>query len=315
MDRMKIWTPLDIPPQHGRVVVVTGSTGGLGYETALALAGAGARVVVTGRDHTKGAAALAGIRAVHPQSDVVYESLDLASLKSVQEFSERFCREHNVLDVLVNNGGIMAPPKRQETVDGFEMQFGTNYLSHFALTAQLLPALRQSKVARVVNLSSIAHRYGAAIHFDDLNWQRRYAAFDAYGQSKLAMMMFTLELQRRSDVSGWNLHSVAAHPGLARTSLLTNGLRLGRGRLAGWIDTLQSWLPAHMLRPASEGAVPTLYAATAPDAAKAGYYGPTGFLEIVGPVGLASIAPGAQDLAVSARLWEQSEALTGVEWP
>ena len=312
---MKNWTALDIPPQHGRQAVVTGSTGGLGYETAMALAGAGARVVVTGRDHAKGAAALAGIRAAHPQADVVYENLDLASLTSVYAFSERFCRESTVRDVLVNNGGIMGPPKRQETVDGFEAQLGTNYLSHFALTAQLLPTLRRSKCGRVVNLGSIAHRYGAAIHFDDLNWQRRYAAFEAYGQSKLAMVMFTLELQRRSDVRGWNLLSVAAHPGLARTSLLTNGLRLGRSRLAAWIDALQSRLPPQSLRPASDGAVPTLYAATAPNVDKGGYYGPTGFLEIVGPVGPATVAPAAQDSVDSARLWELSETLTGAHWP
>jgi len=279
------------------------------------LAGAGARVVLTGRNPIKGAAALAGIRAVHPAAAISYETLDLGSLASVRDFAERFKREHDSLHILVNNGGVMAPPKRQVTADGFELQFGTNHLSHFALTAQLLPLLSEAKPARVVNLSSIAHRFGASIHFDDLNWQRHYQAFAAYGQSKLAMLMFTFELQRRSDAYGWGLLSLAAHPGLASTALFSNGRRLGGNGKPGWLETVSSWMPSMLAQSASDGATSTLYAATSPSAEKAGFYGPTGFMELKGPVGEATVAPRAQDRALSAELWKVSETLTGLQWP
>ena len=312
---MKTWTATDIPSQRGRLAVITGATGGLGYETALALAGAGARVVLTGRNPIKGAAALESIRAVHPSAAISYETLDLGSLASVHDFAERFKRKHESLQILVNNGGVMAPPKRHVTADGFELQFGTNYLSHFALTAQLLPLLSQARPARVVNLSSIAHRFGASIHFDDVNWQHRYQAFAAYGQSKLAMLMFTFELQRRSDAHGFGLLSLAAHPGLASTALFGNGQRLGGNVKPGWLQTVSGWLPAMLAQSASDGALSTLYAATSPTAAKAGYYGPTGFMELKGPVGEATVAPRARDRAVAAELWKVSETLTGVQWP
>lgn len=311
---MKNWTTRDMASQQGRLAVITGATGGLGYETALALAGAGARVVLTGRNPVKGAAALAHIRAVHPGADIHYNALDLASLASVQHFVERFMREHDALDILVNNGGVMAPPTRQVTADGFELQFGTNYLSHFALTARLLPLLTQGRRARVVNLSSMAHRFGASIHFDDLNGQHRYKAFAAYGQSKLAMLMFTFELQRRSDAHGWGLLSLAAHPGLAATALLQNGQRLGGNDKPGWVETFSSWMPSLLAQSAAEGALPTLFAATSPNAENAGYYGPTGFMEFKGGVGEATVAPRARDLAVAAKLWALSESLTGVHW-
>ena len=311
---MMNWTVRDMASQQGSLAVITGATGGLGYETALALAGAGARVVLTGRNPAKGAAALSQIRAAHPDADIRYDTLDLASLASIQDFAERFKRQHDALDVLVNNGGVMAPPTRQATADGFELQFGTNYLSHFALTAQLLPPLMQGRPARVVNLSSMAHRFGASIHFDDLNWAHSYRAFAAYGQSKLAMLMFTFELQRRSDAHGWGLLSLAAHPGLAATTLLQNGQRLGGNGKAGWIETLSSWMPSVLAQPASEGALPTLFAATSPDAVKAGYYGPTGFMELKGGVGEAAVASRALDQAVASRLWAVSETLTGVRW-
>lgn len=311
---MKNWTARDIPSQHGRLAVITGATGGLGYETALALAGAGARVVLTGRNPVKGAAALQHIRAIHGGADIRYATLDLASLASIQDFAARFKRQHGALDILVNNGGVMAPPNRQVTTDGFELQFGTNYLSHFALTAQLLSLLTQGRRARVVNLSSMAHRFGASIHFDDLNWQHRYKALAAYGQSKLAMLMYTFELQRRSDAHGWGLLSLAAHPGLAATALLQNGQRLGGKGQAGWVETFSSWMPSVLAQSAAEGALPTLFAATSPNVEKAGYYGPTGFMEFKGGVGEATVAPRARDLAVAAKLWAVSERLTGMQW-
>ena len=311
---MTSWSTRGIPSQRGRLVVITGATGGLGYQSALALAGAGAQVVLTGRNPEKGAAALKNIRASHPGAAIRYETLDLASLASVQSFAECFRRQHDTLDILINNGGVMAPPTRQVTADGFELQFETNYLSHFALTARLLPLLMQSRGARVVNLSSLAHRFGASMHFDDLNGQHGYKAFAAYGQSKLAMLMFTFELQRRSDAQGWGLRSLAAHPGLAATALLHNGQRLGGDGKASWMETLSGWLPSLLAQSASDGALPTLFAATSPDAAKAGYYGPTGFMELKGPVGAATVAPRARDQAVAAKLWQVSEKLTGVQW-
>lgn len=308
---MTNWTTDDIPPQTGRLAVITGATGGLGFETALALAGAGAQVVLTGRSAAKGNAALAAIRAQHPAASITYEHLDLASLASVREFAGRFAREHAALDLLINNAGVMALPTRQTTVDGFEMQFGTNYLGHFALTAQLLPALRKGRGPRVVSLSSVAHKLRAAIHFDDLQWARRYDAWGAYAQSKLAMLMFALELQRRSDANGWGLLSNAAHPGFARTDLIANGP--GEGGLMGTFSRVA--LQPLMSHSAAAGALPTLLAATAPEAMPGGYYGPNGLFELKGHPGVAAVAAHARDPAVAARLWDVSETLTHLRWP
>jgi NAD(P)-dependent dehydrogenase (short-subunit alcohol dehydrogenase family) len=216
------WSTADIPSLNGKTAVITGATGGLGYETALALAGAGAAVVLTGRSEAKGRIAIDRIRAQFPDANISYETLDLADLASVADFSKRFAATHASLDLLVNNAGVMALPQRQVTSDGFEMQFGTNYLGHYALTAHLLPQLRRGNQPRVVNLSSLTHRWGA-IHFDDLQGARSYSPQKAYSQSKLAMLMFALELQRRSDAAGWGLMSNAAHPGYARTDLIANG--------------------------------------------------------------------------------------------
>jgi NAD(P)-dependent dehydrogenase (short-subunit alcohol dehydrogenase family) len=315
MGRVKPWTIQDIAPQQGRLAVITGATGGLGYETALALADAGTQVVLAGRNQDKGAGALAKIQAAHPTAAVSYEMLDLASLASVQEFAQRFKDKHDSLDILVNNAGVMATPTRQLTADGFELQFGTNYLSHFALTAQLLPLLMRGSHSRVVNLSSLAHRFGASIHLDDLNWQHNYKPYAAYGQSKLAMLMFTFELQRRSDAQASGLLSLAAHPGLAATSLASNGPRLGTDGKASWLETVGTWLSSGLSQSPREGAMPTLFAATSPDASQAGYYGPTGFMEFRGPVGEAKVAMYARDLTSAAKLWGVSETLTGVHWP
>ncbi len=302
------WTTADIPPQHGRTAVITGATGGLGYETALALAGAGAMVVLTGRNDAKGRDAIQKIRGQVPGARISYENLDLASLASVADFAERFAAANTSLDLLVNNAGVMALPERQTTADGFEMQFGVNYLGHYALTAHLLALLRRGKQPRVVNLSSLAHRSGA-INFDDLQGARSYNPFRAYCQSKLAMLMFALELQRRSHAAGWGLMSNAAHPGYALTDLMANGP--GTGGLMG--------LFARILQPfasqsAAAGALPTLFAATSPQAKEGGYYGPDGFYELKGPPVPAKIMPRAKDAAVAARLWDVSAMLTGVSF-
>jgi len=313
---MKPWTTDDIPNQQGRRVVITGATGGIGYETALALAGAGARVVLTGRHAGKGEVALAAIRKAYPSADIRYDDLDLANLASVKAFAERFAAEYDALDVLINNGGVMAPPTRHVTADGFELQFGTNYLGHFALTAQLLALLRKGAAPRVVSVSSGAHRIQAAIHFDDLQWQHGYSSWQAYAQSKLANLLFAFELQRRSDALGWGLMSNGAHPGYARTGLQSAGPGMGPrgvgGALIRLLEPVAEWA---MSQSAADGALPTLFAAASPDAKPAGYYGPRGFVETKGPVGEAAVGERAKDTAVAARLWDVSEQLTAVRWP
>jgi NAD(P)-dependent dehydrogenase (short-subunit alcohol dehydrogenase family) len=299
------WTIADIPSQGGRTAVVTG-TGGLGYETALGLAQAGGAVILAGRNPAKGAASVARIKAAVPSASIVFEQLDLASLASVAAFADRIGARRESLDILVNNAGVMRPTTRLATEDGFELQFGTNYLGHFALTGRLLPLLRRGRSPRVVNLSSIAHR-GAAIRSHDLQWQRGYRPWPAYGQSKLAMLMFALELQRRSDAAGWGLMSNAAHPGFARTDLIANGPGTSRGMVL-----LSRAVMPLLSQSAAAGALPTLFAATSPDAVGGGYYGPAGFRELKGPVKPAEIMPQAQDRNAAARLWEESVRLTGV---
>jgi NAD(P)-dependent dehydrogenase (short-subunit alcohol dehydrogenase family) len=305
---MTDWSTADIPPLNGKTAVVTGATGGLGYETALALARAGTEVVLTGRNDATGQNAIQKIRGRFPNAKVSYETLDLASLASVADFARRFSSAHASLDLLINNAGVMALPMRQVTSDGFEMQFGTNYLGHYALTAHLLPWLRRSDAPRVVNLSSLAHRVGA-INFDDLQGARSYSPVKAYSQSKLAMLMFALELQRRSDAAGWGLMSNAAHPGYARTDLIAKG-----PGTSGLMWQISKLLQPFASQSAAEGALPTLFAATSPEAKPAGYYGPNGFYELKGAPAPAKIMPRAKDAVVAARLWDVSATLTGVSF-
>jgi NAD(P)-dependent dehydrogenase (short-subunit alcohol dehydrogenase family) len=305
---MTDWSTADIPPLNGRTAVITGATGGLGYETALALAGAGAKVVLTGRNDAKGRDALRNIRGQFPNAAIVYDTLDLANLASVADFAARYAAAHASLDLLINNAGVMALPRRQVTSDGFEMQLGTNYLGHYALTAHLLPLLRQGDRPRVVNLSSLAHRSGT-INFGDLQSARSYSSWKAYCQSKLAMLMFALELQRRSDAAGWGLLSNAAHPGYARTDLIANG-----PGASGLLWQLSKSLQPLISQSAAEGALPTLFAATSPEAKPAGYYGPNWFYELKGPPVPAKIMPQAKDAASAARLWDVSATLTDVSF-
>jgi NAD(P)-dependent dehydrogenase (short-subunit alcohol dehydrogenase family) len=301
----------DIPYQAGRIAIVTGSTGGLGYETALALAGAHARVIVAGRNAARGWNAVNAIRAAHPHADVRFEALDLASLASVRAFSAKMHARDKPVQLLVNNAGVMALPARRLTGDGFEMQIATNYLGHFALTAQLLPLLLRGTRSRVVSLSSIAHR-SARINLDDLQ-NSNYNAWRAYGQTKLAMLMFALELQRQSDMHGWGLMSNAAHPGWARTELFANGPNTGSAWT--WQRALTALAAPFLSHSAEAGALPTLYAATSPDAKGGVLYGPDGFSEMKGPPSVAQIAPQALDQEVAANLWELSASLTGVPFP
>jgi NAD(P)-dependent dehydrogenase (short-subunit alcohol dehydrogenase family) len=304
---MARWTTADIPPQTGRAAIVTG-VGGLGYETALELARKGAGVILAGRSEAKGVESVARIKAEVPAANVRFEMLDLASLASIAAFADRMLAAGAPIDLLVNNAGVMAPPTRQTTSDGFELQFGTNYLGHYALTARLLPLLLRGDGPRVVSLSSIAHRSGV-IRFDDLNWQKGYKPWPVYAQSKLAMLMFALELQRRGDAAGWGLMSNAAHPGIARTELVSNGP--GAGSATALLMKLFQPL---ITQPADAGALPQLFAATSPDARGGAYYGPKGFQELKGAVAPAKIMPQALDRAAAAKLWDMSAQLTGVSF-
>jgi NAD(P)-dependent dehydrogenase (short-subunit alcohol dehydrogenase family) len=296
-----------VPSQAGRRAIVTG-TGGLGYETALALAGAGADVILAGRNPDKGAASVAAIQRAHPGASIRFERLDLASLSSVAAFAERMLAAGAPLHLLVNNAGVMALSRRGVTEDGFELQLATNYLGHFALTARLLPRLLATPGARVISLSSLAAGMGSAIDFDDLQAERGYRPYRAYGQSKLAMLMFARELARRASVAGADLISCAAHPGFARTDLIANGPAP---------NPVLDWLSTHLMQPAmsqsaADGALPTLFAATSPQAQPGAYYGPGGAFELKGPPHLARVPPAALDEAAAARLWAVSEQLTGV---
>ncbi|WP_379137841.1 SDR family oxidoreductase [Paenibacillus sp. sgz500958] len=307
MEKFPKWTASDIPSQRGRSAIVTG-TGGLGYETALELAKHGAEVILAGRNAAKGSESVKKIRNSVPSANIRFEELDLASLASVQAFGERMSKKRHSLDLLINNAGVMTPPTRKTTKDGFELQLGTNYLGHFALTAHLMPLLRKGKAPRVVHLSSVAHRSGA-IHFDDLQFEARYQAMKSYAQSKLAMIMFALELQRRSDASGWGLLSIPVHPGVSRTDLLVNGA--GPNSPAGIARRL---LGPILFQPAAQGALPTLFAATSPDAKAETYYGPGGPGEIRGLPKPGKIAPQGLDTAVASRLWEVSKQLTHIDF-
>lgn len=302
------WSTTDIPDQTGRLALITGATGGLGYETALALARSGAEVVLTGRNAGKGANALERIQTEVPNAKVSYETLDLSELGKVARFVDDFASRHEHLDILINNAGVMAPPTRQLTRDGFELQFATNYLSHFALTARLTPLLSAAPAARVVPLGSVAARQGK-IDFANLQAEKSYDPMVAYSQTKLACVMFGFELQRRSDANGWGIASIAAHPGVSRTELINNGM--GRSSGAGFARRYLSFL----FQPVPQGALPTLMAATAPDAVPGGYYGPQGLLEVRGRPGLASVPRQALDTTVASRLWEVSEQLAGVHFP
>ena len=310
---MQTWTTNAIPDLSGKLAVVTGATGGLGLETAIVLAGKGAEVVLAARNPQKGAEAERLIRARHPNARVRFDLLDLGALSSVQAFAERHLADGRPIDILIDNAGIMALPTRQTTTDGFEMQFGTNYLSHFALVGRLLPLLTAAHSskggARVVQLSSVAHR-GGHIRLDDLNYQTGYSPWTVYQQSKLAMLMFAIELQRRSDAHGWGLTSVAAHPGFARTDLIANG-HSGRPGLFARGARLLETVFSHS---AADGALPILLAATAPDVTPGGYYGPQGFQEMKGPPGVAAIRRQARDADAARQLWARSEQLTGVRY-
>jgi NAD(P)-dependent dehydrogenase (short-subunit alcohol dehydrogenase family) len=300
------WTAKDIPDQAGRLAVVTGANSGLGQVTARELARAGAKVIIACRNTGKGDQAAAAIRSGVIGADVDVRALDLADLASVRGFAARLMGDHDQLDLLVNNAGVMAPPRRA-TVDGFELQFGTNHLGHFALTGLLLPALLHAKSPRVVTVSSGAHRIGK-IDFGDLQSERSYNSWLAYGQSKLANLMFAFELARRARAAGSTLSSLAAHPGYAATNLQFAGPSAALERVAMRVGNLLFAQSAEM------GALPTLLAATAPDVPNGSFVGPDGFMEQRGHPHLVSASRRAYDEDAWRRLWEISEELTGVRY-
>lgn len=306
---MTQWTTRDIPPQNGRTAIVTGA-GGLGFEDALELARAGADVILASRNPDKGAISVERIRREVPSARVRFEVLDLADLTSVETFTARVMDQLSKLALLINNAGVMRPVRRMETADGFELQLGTNHLGHFALTGRLMPLLKATGGSRVVTLSSVAAR-GGSIDFDDLQASHKaYDSMAAYSQSKLACLMFALELQRRSTAHGWGVASLGAHPGLSSTELLDNAPGAGRR-----VPLVYRIVRAVMMQPPSQGALPTLYAATDPGAKPGGYYGPNGMAETRGHPGEARLPPAALDDAAAARLWTVSEDLTGVRFP
>jgi NAD(P)-dependent dehydrogenase (short-subunit alcohol dehydrogenase family) len=298
---MKAWNFDDIPNQTGRTVIVTGANTGIGLETARMLALKGADVVLACRNRQKGEAAVDKILALEPSGSVVLEVLDLADLESVAAFAAAFTRTHDRLDLLINNAGVMVPPLGR-TAQGFELQFGTNHLGHFALTGRLLALVLRTPGARIVVVSSTAQNFGS-IEFDDLNWERRsYNAWRAYGQSKLANMLFALELQRRLGPGHGDVRVTAAHPGYTATDLQRTS------SMARLLNPLFGMKPA-------DGALPTLRAATDPTAAGGSYWGPSRFFGLNGPPAIARISRAAADQAAAARLWAVSETLTDVSFP
>lgn len=311
---MAKWTAEQIPDQSGKVAVVTGANSGLGYHTALELARKGAQVVLGCRDDARANAAMARIHLEVPDADLVVRPLDLADLDSVQRFAEQVAGEVEGVDVLVNNAGVMAIPQRQTTAQGFEMQLGTNHLGHVALSARLAPALRPG--ARVVGVSSTAHRFGR-IDLDDLQKERSYSPWSAYGQSKLANLLYGWELDRRAREAGWDVLGLTAHPGYSATNLQTSTSGPSSGG-KGRLQTLGMRLANRVVAQSdARGALPQLYAATSPEAEGGGFYCPDGFNEQRGWPTEAKPAKAARANrtdGTAARLWERSEELVGLSF-
>lgn len=305
------WSIEDVPDQAGKTFVITGSNSGIGYEAAAVLARKGAEVILGCRSAEKGEAAIASIRKAHPAANVKLMSLDLASLASIRAFAKRFASEHGRLDALINNAGLMAIPYAK-TADGFEMQLGTNHLGHFALTGLLFGRLLESAPARVINLSSQAHRMGR-IRFDDLMSEKRYDKWAAYGQSKLANLLFTHELQRRLEAKYGTppVLALSAHPGYSATELQGKGATMGGSRFEAFVMRIGNDIVAQS---AAMGALPTLRAAVDPDVKGGEYFGPGGFMEVSGPPKIVGCAAAAKDPETMRRLWEESVRLTGVDF-
>ena len=303
------WTAADVPDQHGRIAVITGGTGGLGLETARVLASRGAMVVLAGRDLAKLEAAVSQLVSAQPDASVQTAQVDLASLESVRKAAAELVGRYPSLDLLINNAGLMMPPYGL-TKDGYELQFGTNHLGHFVLTGLLMPQLLAAPGSRVVTVSSNAHRAGR-INFADLNSARRYRRMTAYGQSKLANLMFTYELQRRLSAAKAQTIALAAHPGTARTDLTRHMSALSNAAMGPRFASLNS----RFVQDAPMGALPTLRAATDPAAVGGTYYGPDGFGQLTGYPVVVTSTTRSHNRQAQRRLWVESEQLTGVTYP
>ena len=299
------WTTEDIPDQRGRTAVVTGANTGLGFETAAALASHGASVVLAVRNVDKGKDALTRIQRATPGADVTIQRLDLSSLASVRAAAEELRAHHPTIDLLINNAGVMYTP-RSRTADGFELQFGTNHLGHFALTGLLLDRMLPVAGSRVVTVSSMGHRIRARIHFEDLMFEHGYSRVEAYGQAKLANLMFTYELQRRLAGRGTTI-AVAAHPGGSNTELARNS--------PAWLRVSSTVFGRYLAQSAASGALPQLRAATDPEVLGGQYFGPGGLGELRGHPRVVASSERSHDATQQRRLWTVSEELTGVTFP
>ena len=305
---MPKWTTNEMPDQNGRIAIVTGANSGLGYDTTLALAGKGAHVVMACRNLEKGQAALEQVQQQTPHAALELMALDLGSLASVRQFAAAYLAQHDRLDLLINNAGLMAIP-RWETEDGFEMQLGVNHLGHFVLTGLLLPALLQTPGSRVVTVSSMAN-FNGSIDFDDLMGEQSYSRYGAYSQSKLANVLFAVELQRRLEAAGADTISVAAHPGYADTELQSNTAHYSGSGLEGAFYGIFNKVAAQS---SAQGALPQLYAATMPDVQGGEFWGPH-FMNYRGYPKSVKANDDAYDPEIAARLWAVSEEVTGVTY-
>ncbi|MDE1155852.1 MAG: oxidoreductase [Acidobacteriaceae bacterium] len=306
------WTAANMKSQSGKTALITGANSGIGYQAALELARAGAHVLLGVRSVAKGDEAVARIRAAVPAASVEVVSLDVASLSSIRSFVENYASRGVALDILVNNAGVMALASRELTVDGFEKQFGTNHLGHFALTGLLLPQLLASRAAeapRVVTVASLAHR-GGKLAWDNLQLEQGYTAWDAYNNSKLANILFARELDKRARAVNSRLVSIPVHPGVSKTNILQNGLA-GKDLKS----VLLSLFGGPLMQDDAQGALPTLYAATVPEARGGDYIGPDGLLEFKGYPKVVGVKPNALDDLAATKLWDASEKLTGVVYP
>ncbi|MBP0459003.1 SDR family oxidoreductase [Streptomyces montanisoli] len=304
---------ITVPDLHGKRAVVTGASDGMGLGIATRLAGAGAQVVLPVRNPRKGEAALARIRQQVPDADVSLRALDLSSLDSVAALGRTLLEEGDPVHLLINNAGVMTPPERQTTADGFELQFGTNHLGHFALVAHLLPLLRAGR-ARVTSQISVAANQGA-INWDDLNWERSYSGMRAYSQSKIAFGLFGLELNRRSEAGGWGITSNLSHPGVAPTNLLAARPEVGRDKDTLGVRLIRALSSRGILLGTVRSAqLPALYAATSPDAKPGGFYGPSGPGHLGGPPAEQKLYGRLRSADDARRVWRLSEERTGVRF-
>jgi len=293
------WTTQNIPNQSGRVIIITGANSGIGFEAAKELAAKNAEVILAVRNQEKGAAALAQIQAENPHAKLSVRILDVADLASVKAFADDFKQDYQQLDLLINNAGIMVPPYGK-TVDGFESQFGTNHLGHFALTAQLFDLIKSTPNSRIVNVASNAHKMGK-LNLDDLNWeQRKYVPWTAYGDSKIANLYFTYELARKIQAAGENVMVTAAHPGLTASNL-------AKGAVIRFFNSI-------FAQSSGMGALPTLMAATEPSAKSGNYFGPSRVSEWRGYPKRVFSNQISHDTEIAARLWQVSEEMTGVKF-